>query len=286
MMTRSFRVLPLLALTGAAFAQVPQFQTTTTTTRIDGAIAIDAGNSSYGANVAASGEAEKSVTRIGSTPIAATLRLADGLVGRVRLDGVNREAVYVSRFAEVGGSVLLTSSSASFSAGYTIRVGGNTIFSPTVNFNSSYEALSWNPATNTLTIFSTSDWVETPLFGVSVNLNARANAALGAQLVLDAQPLSASIVGNLRGVCTANANASISLACASVGVDTDFRLLDTRITPTVTLSYPGVMSGTLGYRVEAFRALGQVFASLCGVNASVTFVNLSAGLAQGTIPYN
>lgn len=283
MTTHFFGVLShSLLVAGAALAQNPTFQVTTSVNTVANDFAVDVGNSQYGTNLAMDGMAQVSVTRVGSIPFSASLRLEDGVVGRVRLAGVNREAAAVTRFGQVGGTLQSVGFVRSYSAGFTMRIGGQTVLSPTFS-GTSTTPLQWNSGTGTLTFLQTSASIPTPFgFNVNLSLTGRASASIGALLSVDPPQLSATLTGDARGVATGIASASVGIACADVGVSFTLNLLNTRLTPSITASYASGPSGNFGYRVEAARYFISLFATLCGLGTSVPVVDQTYGVFQGT----
>jgi len=282
MTIRNFRVLPLLLLAGVSIAQAPQLPTTTTVTDIEASFESNVGVNNYGASLAMTGRAELSVTRVGMIPFAATVRLEDSLVGRGRLNGVNREAFAVTRFGQVGGSVMPAGLNRSYSAGFTIRIGGQTILSPTFS-GTATTPLQWNSGTATYTFLQTTASLPTGLgFNVNLGLTGRASGSIGALMTVNPPNLTATLTGDARGVATGIASASVSVVFAEAGVQFQLNVLNTRLTPSITASYGNGMSGSFGYRVEPARFLINLFASTFGLGVSIPIVDISAPAIQGT----
>jgi hypothetical protein len=283
-MTTRLHVLPAaLLFAAAAAAQLqPLPQSSTTVNRRDADFAVDVGNAQYGTNISMQASAETRVTSILGIPYGASARLDDSVVGRVRLGGVNREAAAVTSFGSVAGNVQFAGLQHSYAAGFALRIGGQTVLSPSFS-GTQTTPIAWNSGTGTLTFLQTAVSVPTPLgFNVNLGLTGRASASIGALLQVDPPQLTATLTGDLRGVATGIASASVAVLCAEAGVSFQLNLLNTRLSPSVTASYQNGPSGTFGYRVEAARFLINLFVSLCGLNASVPVVDMTFGVFQGT----
>jgi hypothetical protein len=241
----------------------------------------DVGNSQNGINVRMNGRVESRITSVGNFPISGRFRADGQVTGRVRVFGTDREAVRVTGFGQVAGSLRSFGASASYGAGYTVRIGGNTVSTRSYS-GATNIVLRMRRNYNNPTILSKSVSIPTPL-GIPVNLSvqAGANASLALDVTLRPTLLIAQLTGFATGVATGRASASVSLLCASAGVTTDLRLLNTRLTPSMTASRRG-LSGRLGYDVRAVRIMANVFANLCGFNWSQRILDLSFGRLTGS----
>lgn len=288
MTTNLDRILPLsvaLGLTSIASAQIPTNVTTNVTTR-SASYDRDFGTSQWGGNIAMDSSAERRVTSIGPVAYSASMRLDDSIVGRVRLDGTNREAAAVSSYGQVGGGLSSIGVTRTFAAGFALRVAGNTVLAPSFG-GTSTDQIAWSSGTNTVTFLDTTIPVDVGPVPVQVRLEAEARSSIDAVLSVNPPQLSVTLTGNLRGVATGEATVSTNFVVAEIGVISTLDLLNTRISPSHTTSFTSGPSGSFSYRVEAARFRVRPYVSLWTLIAGwqtfyVTLVDETWGVITGT----
>lgn len=276
-------VLPLsLALCSTAVAQFNGM--TTSTVARDASYVRTVGETDLNARIDLRGSASATTTRMGVLPVSGTVRVDGSATGRVRVFTVTREAARITGFGQVGASLM--TNTGNFSAGFAVRLAGQTVYSP--SYSGSY---TFNPSFNRTfgspTILTATKSVPTPV-GIPINLAVSAGATaqlrLGARLV--PTQARAELNGSATAVATGRATVSINALCASVGLSTTLRLMNSRLTAGFVANANGTVGGSLSYRLEAARLLVRFFMNICGFSGNLDVFDFSSPVYSGSRTLN